>query len=85
MSRRVPRPGREKDFGCCGLGAIFTDLSVSVIAGARIGRGGEWECQALVIVPVGAEGQEAGWLCKVAGLSCDLGMSFTRRALVPWV
>lgn len=49
------------------VGAIFTDLSVSVISGARIGRGGEWECQALVVVPVGAEGQEAGWLCKVAG------------------
>lgn len=67
MSRRVPRPGREKDFGCCGLGAIFTDPSVSVISGARIGRGGEGECRALVIVPGGAEGQEAGWLCKVAG------------------
>lgn len=27
----------------------------------------EGECRALVIVPGGAEGQEAGWLCKVAG------------------
>lgn len=56
------RPGlAEKDFGCCGLGAIFTVLSVSLISGARIGRGGEWGCQALVIVPgVGAEGWEAG-------------------------
>lgn len=50
-----------KDFSCCGLRAIFTVLSVSVISGARIGQGGEWGCQALVIVPgVGAEGQEAG-------------------------